>query len=56
MTPERKVERIIELFRRLAVVDMTTLELQIHEVINDKEATPEQKGQARSNASTINDG
>lgn len=55
MTAERKIERIAELFVGLDTEEMTTFELQIHEVLKDQEPTAEQKQQARNNSDAILD-
>ncbi len=55
MSPERKIERINELFRGLDVAEMTTLELQVHEVLTDQEAMPEQKEASKRNSAAVMD-
>lgn len=53
MTPEQKIKKVSMILVGLDEEEMTQTELQIRDILEDREATLREKNQARLNSSSI---
>lgn len=53
MTAEKKVDSILAMLSGLDPLDMTTTELDIWEVVGEREATHEERTRAEANSETL---